>query len=171
MKLFLAKVPAIARDVIRKLSEEKDIEVANIQEAQLDIEAILKEFVRIDRELTERAKDLMQKRGMSYQEFGRVKRMLAEEQGLGSDEEDIAYVTNQILESFMLSPHVEEVFAEEGVLRRKVQQLLQKHSEVEQVLDQEVRQRIKNLQEGTTAWDVEYQRHMEQIKRKHKLTS
>jgi hypothetical protein len=36
-------------------------------------------------------------------------------------------------------------------------------------LDQEVRRRIKNLSEGTQAWDVEYARVMDQIKRKHGL--
>lgn len=169
MKLFLGKVPAVARDVIYRLTEDKDIEVSNVQEAQLDIEAILKEFIRRDRQFTDQTKDLMEKRGMSYQDFGRVKRMMTEEQGLGSDEESIAYLTNQILECFMRSSNIDEVFAEEGVLRRKLQQLLQKHTQLEQELDQEVRQRIKNLQEGTASWDVEYQRHMEQIKRKHKL--
>ena len=38
-------------------------------------------------------------------------------------------------------------------------------------LDVEVRQRIKNLQEGTSAWEVEYARAMEQIKRKHGIDS
>ena len=34
----------------------------------------------------------------------------------------------------------------------------------------EVRQRIKNLEEGTANWDVEYQKVMEQIKQKRGLT-
>ena len=39
--------------------------------------------------------------------------------------------------------------------------------QVDEELDQEVRQRIKNLQEGTAAWDVEYAKVMDQIKTKH----
>ena len=38
---------------------------------------------------------------------------------------------------------------------------------VDDAIDVEVRQRIKNLQEGTSAWEVEYGRVMDQIKRKH----
>ena len=33
----------------------------------------------------------------------------------------------------------------------------------------EVRNRIKNLEEGTQAWELEYKRAMDQIKRKHGL--
>jgi hypothetical protein len=38
---------------------------------------------------------------------------------------------------------------------------------VEDELDTEVRARLKNIQEGTDAWDVEYARVMDQIKQKH----
>jgi hypothetical protein len=40
---------------------------------------------------------------------------------------------------------------------------------VDEEIDQEVRNRIKNLEEGTQAWELEYKRAMEQIKRKHGL--
>jgi hypothetical protein len=38
---------------------------------------------------------------------------------------------------------------------------------VDEELDAEVRQRIKNLEEGTATWEIEYNRVMEQIKQKH----
>ena len=38
---------------------------------------------------------------------------------------------------------------------------------VDDEMDAEVRDRIKNLQEGTSAWDVEYAKALEQIKAKH----
>ena len=40
---------------------------------------------------------------------------------------------------------------------------------VEEELDAEVRRRIKNLEEGTSTWEVEYQRALEQIKRNRGL--
>ncbi len=169
MKLYPAQIPTISQDVIRRLTEGEDIEVENREEAQLDVEAILKEYLRLDREFTERAKQTMEVRGLSYSQFGRIKRSFAEDKGLSTDEEVIGYLTNQILESFMNSSHIAEVFTEEGALRRKVQQLLKKHLLLESELDQEVRNRIKNLEEGTSTWEIEYQKNMEQIKRKHKL--
>ena len=53
------------------------------------------------------------------------------------------------------------------VLRKKIKEIVRKHMAVEEELDTEVRARLKNLQEGTDAWDVEYQRVMDQVKNKH----
>jgi len=41
--------------------------------------------------------------------------------------------------------------------------------QLDEAIDQEVRDRIKNLEEGTQAWELEYKRAMDQIKRKHGL--
>ena len=38
MRLYSGKIPNIAQDLIRKLKEEGDIEVSDVQEAQLDVE-------------------------------------------------------------------------------------------------------------------------------------
>lgn len=169
MRLYSGKIPVVAQEMIRKFREDGDIEAANIQEAQLDIEAVLKEYLRLDRELTDKAKDLMEKRGLPYGQFARTKRIMAEERGFPQGDEVIGYLANQILEVFMHSKHVEEVYADDVDLRKKVQAMLKKHMAVDEKLDQEVRQRIKNLEEGTAAWEVEYQKAMEQLKRKHKL--
>jgi hypothetical protein len=40
---------------------------------------------------------------------------------------------------------------------------------VDEELDQEVRERIRNLEEGTQSWELEYSRVMEQMKTKHGL--
>jgi hypothetical protein len=155
--------------MVRTLVHDGDIEVADPHEAQLDIEAVLKEYVRLDRELTDKAKDTMEQRKLAYGQFGKLKRALAEERGFALGEEATAWIANQILESFMASNHVDEVFADDVVLRKKVRDILRKHMMVDEELDEEVRRRIKNLEEGTQAWELEYQRAMDQIKRKHGL--
>jgi hypothetical protein len=43
--------------------------------------------------------------------------------------------------------------------------------QVDEELDQEVRQRIKNIEEGTASWDIEYKNKMNEIRRKHGLDS
>lgn len=169
MRLYSGKIPAVAQDIISKLQKDGDIEVANPVEAQLDLEAVLKEYLRMDRELTDKAKDLMEKRGLPYGQFARTKRSMAEERGFPLGEEVVGYLTNQMLESFMHSRNIDEVYAEDVDLRKKVQILLRKHMQVDQEVDAEVRRRIKNLEEGTAAWDVEYQKVMEQVKRQQKL--
>jgi hypothetical protein len=130
---------------------------------------VLKEYLRLEKEITEKAKDLLQKRNLPYEQFGKVKRAMASEKSFGLGDEALDWMTNQMIESFMQSPHIEEVFVEDGVLRRKMADVLKRHMMVEEELDAEVRRRIKNLEEGTSTWDVEYQKALEQIKRNRGL--
>lgn len=169
MKLYAAKVEPISTEIINRLVEDGDIEVADRNEAELDVASILKEYLRLDRELTERAKDILEIRGLSYSAFGRTKRHLAEQKEFGLGEEGMTWIMNQLLELFMQSRHIEEIYAEDAMLRRKMKDILQKHMAVDDELDREVRQKIRNLEEGTQTWEIEYNRVLEQIKEKHGL--
>lgn len=167
MKLYAGKIDLIAADVIRTLTGDGDIEVGDGGEAELDVASVCKEYLRVDRELTERAKDILEIRGMSYSAFGRTKRQLADQRDFGLGDEGINWIATQLIETFMQSNHVDEIFVDDAILRRKLKTILRKHTEMEEQLDREVRERIKNLEEGTAAWDVEYKRAMDQVKVKH----
>jgi len=167
VKLYPAKVDTISGEIIAKLTADGDVEVSDPHEATLDAAAVLKEYIRVDKELTERAKDVLEIRGLPYSQLGRTKRQLAEQRDFGLGEEGITWICTQLLESFMQSSHVDEVYADDATLRRKIKEILRKHMAVDEELDHEVRERIKNLQEGTSAWDVEYARVLDQIKTKH----
>ena len=169
MKLYAGKIPAIAEEMVRVLVEASDIEAAEPSEAQLDVEAVLKEYLRMDRELSDRAKDLVDQKKLPYGQFFKVKKTMAEERGFALGEEATGWIANQILETFMHSPHIDEVFAEDATMRKKIRDVLKKHMAVDEQLDEEVRRRIKNLEEGTATWDIEYAKVMEQMKRKHGL--
>jgi uncharacterized protein len=169
MRLYPAKVDSIAAEIITTLTQAGDIEVSDHNEAQLDVAAVLKEYIRVDKELTERAKDILEIRGLPYSHLGRTKRTLADQKQFGLGEEGLSWIANQMLEAFMASKHVEEVFAEDVNLRRKIKEICKKHMQVDEAIDQEVRDRIKNLEEGSSAWDVEYGKVLEQIKQKHGL--
>lgn len=167
MRLYPGKVDTIAAEIITKLSSDGDIEVSDGKEAQLDAASVLKEYIRVDKELTERAKDILEIRGLPYAHLGRTKRQLAEQKDFGLGEEGITWICNQMLEAFMQSRHIEEVFADDVTMRRKIKDITRKHMMVDEAIDQEVRDRIKNLEEGTSAWEVEYGKVLEQIKQKH----
>ena len=169
MKLYAGKIETVASEVISRLITENDIEVSDRPEAELDVASILKEYLRLDRELTERAKDIMEIRGLSYSAFGRTKRTLADQKDFGLGEEGISWICTQLVEMFMQSSHIDEIFTDDATLRRKLKEILHKHMAVDEELDKEVRQRIKNLEEGTSTWEVEYNRVMEQMKQKHGL--
>jgi uncharacterized protein len=167
MRLYSAKIPIIARDIIHQLTAEGDIEVSNLEEAELDIQAVLKEYLRTDRELTERTKDILEKRNLPREQFSKVKRAVAEEKAFGLGEEAIVWICNQVLETFMQSKFIDEIFSSDADLRKKMKVIIRRHMMVDEDLDLEVRQHIQNLQEGTATWDVEYAKIMEQIKHKH----
>ena len=169
MRLYTGKVDTIAAEIITKLTADGDIETAEPHEAQLDAASVLKEYIRVDKELTERAKDILEIRGLPYSHLGRTKRQLADSKEFGLGEEGLSWIANQMLEAFMSSRHVDEVFADDVALRKKLKDIVRKHMAVDEEIDQEVRQRIKNLQEGTAAWEVEYAKVLEQIKQKHGL--
>ncbi|MEO5769372.1 MAG: DUF507 family protein [Polyangia bacterium] len=169
MRLYSGKIPTIAGEIVKTLVESGDIAVLDRGEAEMDAQAVLKEYLRLDREVTERAKDVLQKRGLPYEQFGKVKRTLAHEKGLGLGEEALEWMTAQMIESFMQSPHVEEIFAEDTVLRKRMADVLKKHMLVDEELDEEVRRKIKNLEEGTATWEIEYSKVLDQMKRNRGL--
>lgn len=169
MKLYAGKVDTISNEIVTRLTTDGDMDVVDRMEAELDVASVLKEYLRVDRELTERAKDILEIRGLSYSQFGRTKRNLADKKDFGLGEEAITWIINQLLETFMQSRHVDEVYADDAVLRRKCRDILKKHMMVDDELDQEVRDRIRNLQEGTNTWDIEYARVLDQMKAKHGL--
>jgi hypothetical protein len=166
MRLYSAKIPAIAAEIVRALADG-DIECSEPAEVELDVQSVLKEYVRVDRELTDKAKDIAEKRGLPYGGHTKIKRQLADEKDFGLGEDAVTWICTQLVETFMHSSNVDEVFADDATLRRKVKDVLRKHMTVDEELDAEVRQRIKNLEEGTQAWELEYGRVMEQIRQKH----
>lgn len=167
MKLYAGKIDSISTEIIARLVDDHDIEVADRHEAEIDVASVLKEYMRVDRELTERAKDILEIRGLPYSAFGRTKRQLADQKDFGLGDESLTWILNQLLETFMQSQHVDEIFADDPTLRRKMREVLRRNMELDEALDREVRQRIKNLEEGTQSWDIEYSRVMEQMKQKH----
>jgi uncharacterized protein len=169
MKLYSGKIDSLATEIVSRLQTDGDIEVSERTEAELDVASVLKEYLRVDRELTERAKDIMEIRGLPYSHFGRIKRTLADEKEFGLGEEGITWILNQLLETFMQSKHVEEIFADDTTLRRKLRDIVRKHMMVDEEMDKEVRQRIRNLEEGTQTWEIEYNRVLEQMKSKFGL--
>jgi len=169
MRLYSGKIPTVGSDIVKSLVDAGDIEVTDRGEAEMDVQAVLKEYVRLDREITEKTKDVLQKRGLPYEQFGKVKRALAHEKGLGLGEEGLEWMTSQMIESFMQSPHIDEIFAEDAALRKRMADVLKKHMQVDEELDEEVRRKIRNLEEGTATWEIEYQKVLDQMKRNRGL--
>jgi hypothetical protein len=169
MRLYAGKIPVIAAEIVKTLLDNDELSVLDRGESELDIQAVLKEYLRLERECTEKAKDFLQKRNLPYEHFGKVKRQIAAEKAFSLGDESLDWITTQIIESFMQSPHVEEVFADDATLRKRMTDILKKHMQIDDEIDAEVRRRIKNLEEGTATWEVEYQKALDQIKKNRRL--
>ncbi|HSN83653.1 MAG TPA: DUF507 family protein [Polyangiales bacterium] len=169
MRLYSGKIGPIVEDLVRELTAQGDIEVEDDAEVRLDLEAVLKEFVRREREMIDEAKERMQREGLGYSQLGRVRQRVAKEMGFPQQDETLPYLIDQILNMLFHSANVAEIYADDTTLRKKMTPILRRHMEVESGLDAEVRSKIKNLQEGTAAFEVEYAKVMDQIKHKRGL--
>jgi hypothetical protein len=170
MRLYRGKVEAIAEEIIRTLREQGSVELENETEARVDIESVLNEFLRLEREIVDDAKNRMEIRGLGYAQLGKMRNQVSKERGAPTQDEVLPYLLDQIMNLLFHSGNIAEIFAEDVDLRKAITPILRKHMEVDSDLDREVRSKIKNLQEGTTDFDVEYARVMEQTKHKRGLT-
>ena len=169
MKLFSGKIGIIAAELVKVLVEQDAIETEEPSEVELDIEAVLKEYVRTDRHLTEKSKDICEEKGLPFSAFPKIKKQLADRRGFATGDDALDYLMEQLIGAFMQSRFVEEIFLEDHELKLAMRTVLRKHTEIEDELDKEARAQLKNLQEGTQDWEIEYSKTMAQIKRKRGL--
>jgi hypothetical protein len=171
MKLYSSQFNVIAQEILRTLRKQELIEVTpeQLPEAELDIVGVLKEYNRMDRQLTMQARDSAGTEGRPAE--AREKQRLAREKGFRSGEEGLEYIVGQILETFMQSDRFEEIYGTDRDLRRVVTVVLRKFTEDRSAeLDAEVRGKLKNLQEGSTAWDIEYEKALKKARERKGLT-
>lgn len=170
MRLFSGKVSPLSEELVKALAENKDIECESKKEVALDFESVFSNYLRLEKEAMERAKDLLQSRSMPPSELPRLKKLAAEQKGIKVGEEMLDYLLDQLIEMLMHSGNVDEVFGEDHDLRRRMRPILKRYLDLDEQLEGEVRGKLKHVQEGTRTWEVEYQRLMGEIQRRKGLT-
>ena len=170
MRLFSGKISPISEEVVRTLVADGDVEAERPSEVVLDIESVLKEYLRYERSISDEAKNRLEIRGLPYAQLGKLRSQVAKEKGAPGADDVLPYLLEQILNILFHSANVDEIFAEDVDLRRKITAILRKHMDVGDELDQEVRSKIKNLEDGTATFEIEYQRIMGELKRKKGLS-
>lgn len=166
MKIYRKVIPKIAKDVIRSLLANRAIEVEDGRrdEAELDVAGVLVEYLNELDRINADAHDALQRHNLPVETLGRVKRSLAESRNVAVGENALDHILNRIVDSLFNSKNIEEVFAEDMDLRKLVQESIRKYLGVDEELDREVRGRLKNLREGTSEWEVEYGRLIDQMR-------
>ncbi|HMJ11941.1 MAG TPA: DUF507 family protein [Polyangiaceae bacterium] len=169
MRIHAAKVPQIAAEMVNALVSGKDIECEAPKEVQLDVEAVLHQYIRDEEEVSVKARELATQRNLAGSEINKLKKLIADQRKLKLGEDAVDYLLDQLVEMLMHSNNVEEIFAEDYELRRKMREPLRRQVAAEEELQAEVRQRLKHVQEGTSLWEIEYRRMMDDIKRRKGL--
>lgn len=169
MRLHSARVPQMAAEMVQSLLAAGDIEAEVPAEVQADLEAVLTQYIRDEQEVSEKARDMVAARGLPHTEYRRVRALYAEQRHIKVDDNAIDYILDQLLEMLMQSNNVDEIYAPDHELRRKLRAPLRQQMEVTDELDRAVRAQLKHVQEGTSLWEVEYRRVQEDIKRRRGL--
>jgi hypothetical protein len=118
----------------------------------------------------EKTRDLLQRTSRGPTEFPRVRQQIAEHHGIKVGDDALDYLLDQVVEMLLHSHHVEEVYSEDVVLRRKMAPIFKKYMAADSELEAEVRAQLRHLKEGTAQWDIEYARVLEAVKRKRGLS-
>lgn len=170
MRLFSGKITPLSEELVKALADNHDIECERRKEVVLDLESVFTSYLRLDKEASDKAKDMMTARSLPQSEFPRLRKLAAEQKGIKVGDELLDYLLDQLIEMLMHSNNVDEVFGEDHDLRRRMRPVLKKYLELDETLDGEVRGKLKHVQEGTRTWEVEYQRLMGEIQRRKGLT-
>lgn len=167
MRLYRKIIPKMSKEIVARLRGEGDVEIEDnkLEEAELDVAAILVEYCNAEDRLNQETKDTLTRRGLSAERFAQVKRSLSEARNHKTGDEGAEYVINQMLEALMHSKNVEEVFAEDHEMRKKISETMRKYLGIDEEIDREARSRLKNLREGSAEWDIEYEKIVGQLKR------
>lgn len=166
MRIYRERIPGIATAVVKALMGDDLIEVETdlVGEVELDVGSVLKEYRRVDYELSEKAKDLVASRGLDYSHTRKLKAKLAAEKKFGLGEDAIDWLVKQIVEILLQSRNVEEIFGDDNDLRRIIGPIIKKETGLEGEIDREVRRHIKNFEEGTADFEIEYQKTLDRIR-------
>ena len=120
MRIHAAKVPQIAAGMVNALVSGNDIECAAPKEVQLDVEAVLNQYIRDEEEISVKARDMAAARSLPTTEHGKLKKLIADQRKFKLGDEAIDYLLDQLIEMLMHSNNVEEIFSEDYELRRKL---------------------------------------------------
>ena len=169
MRLFSTKVPSIATEAVRALLAANDIESESPKEVEADVESVLRNYLTTEKEVNDKTKDLLERTGRGTEQYSKVRQQVAETKGIKVGDETLDYLLDQVVEIFHHSHNVDEIYAADVELRRKMAPIFKRHMLLDEDLDNEVRAQLKHVSEGSRTWDVEYARVMELIKRKKGL--
>lgn len=169
MRLFSGKITALSDELAKALIDAENIETSSRKDVARDLESVFTNYLEVEREVLDKSKDLLLQRNLPNTELPRLRKLMADEKGIGIGDDMLDHLLNQLIEMLMHSDNVDEVFAEDHDLRRTMRPILRKSLDVDEALDAEVRGQLKHVKEGSRTWEIEYRRMMSDIQRRKGL--
>lgn len=171
MKLYRARVPAIAHAVIERLVNDGDldVELEARADAEADLVAIMESYLRRDQDLREAVRNEMERRNMPYNEYTKARTDVASQWNHPTGNEVEKFLSRQFNENFMISPSIGEVFGDEREMFRKMVDTLKNFDVDEGALRAEAEERIKNVAEGSVERQDALNRALRDVRKKHGL--
>ena len=171
MKLYLANVQLISSTIIDQLCNDGSIEVTarNKAEAESDLTAVMEEFLRRDRKIMRETKDTMSAFEIPYDQFSDQRSKLCKKKGHPTGKDIEKYLARQFIESFMMSNFVDEVYASDEELFKKILPVLRSFHVDENQIREEAKTKIANFVEGTVEYEMALRQAILEVKRKKGL--
>src|SRR5688500_4803487 len=129
MKLNRNSLGSLSRSIVGALVEAGNIETEAPKDVERDLESVLSGYLNQLDQVLSRARDLVQQRGLPQGEYGRLKRLCADQAGIKVDEEALDYILDQLVNMLLHSDNVEEVFAADHELKRRMRPFLREEDE------------------------------------------
>ncbi len=170
MRLFAGRVSPIAQEIVKVLISAGDIEAEHPTEVVVDVESVLRNYLQMEKDVNDKTRELLERTGRGGESYNRVRDQIADSKGLKVGDETLDYLLDQVVEMFGHSQNVDEIYAQDIELRRKMAPIFKKHMGEDEKIDGEVRAQLKHVKEGSREWDIEYARQVEIVKRKRGLT-
>ncbi len=170
MRLPERLVDRIINKLVSELLGKKYIEVEDIDYFKKKLLAIFKEADEEERELDDKAKELLKEK-LSYIEkenidyrtaYRTIRTKLAEELKIEiRPRERMNQITNKIRDLIKSDPNI-EIFEDMPIIRKTISATLIEAAKEEEEIEKEVRIRIKSyskkIVEGTSEWNILYKR-------------
>ena len=171
MKLYKGKVWTIAQEVIQALTEKELIEVLPEMknEAEIDLKAIMTDYLRRERRLRAEIKDYMASNKISYDRMGEILRMKSKEANHPLGDKVMPYLANQFLQMFLNSPSIDEVYGDDRDIKAEIFAVLKHHNVDERELREEAKSKLKHLHEDSMEFQILFPKALQEVRQKRGL--
>ena len=138
-------------------------------EFRQDIRAVFNNYINTDRRLTEEARNIVNARGDDPSMIYSEKRRLAKHENFGLNEDAPSYIVVQLIEALLHTESVEEVYAQDREIHALLLNEIREIMSNQRNLQQEVEQRIRNLERSSQTWEDLYFQVNQRLKERYQI--